>query len=1224
MKSILRFYSTSFLLIILGLVLSTKVAFADCPSTDNGPDTISVPIVTGMSQADAIDAILSAGLKVGTVSQIFNSSISDGIVYTQSPAGTTCAAPNASVAITVAYNVVVPDVVGQSQTTAAATIGGTCSSTKSPPACLTVGTITQQEDLTVPAGTVLSQTPPSGSTVNPSTTKVNLTVATGSSLVSVPNVVEQTQVAAATMIASSGLTVGIITLQASATVPAGNVISQSPAANSIVTAGTAVNLWISTGTGITVPNVVGQPQATATTTLANAGLTLGTVTQAYSATVAAGNVISQNPMANTTVTAGSAVDLVVSQGVAPVTVPSVVGQTVAAATTQLTNAKLTVGTKTLAASSTIAAGNVLSQNPPPGYQVAPGTAVNLVISSGKEAPVNPPYPSGGIAVPDVVGLTQTAAANLIHTAGLNVGATIKQYSDTIAAGLVISQSPAAGAQVAVGTFVSLTVSLGKAGVVTVPNVTDQLEATAKTTLQNVGLSPGTTLTEPSTTISAGNVIRTDPVAGTQVNIGSTVNLIVSSGFSQPQEVAVPSEVIGMTVDDARAALFAVGLFQVGTVTVKSSATIPAGRVSDLVPAAGTPVAYGTTINLFVSSGSQPPVATPNVVGLSLDAATASLNAVGLQVGLVTRQTSNTVEEGHVISQNPLMTALVPVGWPVNLVVSLGPIPEDPNARPQTTVPDVSGMTLAQATTKLITNLCPPTPPSTQSTACSLRVGLVSNQRSQDVPAGQVLRQNPPAGSTVPVGSSINLVISYGPYAYGLLSGPAYITNYVGNTVSVINPESDLVIDNIPVGISNMGPSGIAINPDGTRLYVANRSRSGRSAGSLSVIDLTERKVIAIIPVGVSPLGVAVDPTGQRVFVANEGSFSMSVIDTATNQPLVDLGIPGLSANPYPRGVAVHPNPTRPLVYVTNRTVNSVSDDAANPYPDQCDALVARPPINVNPDQCVGSLSIFDTELKAQVGSVAVGMAPEGVAVHPNGMLVYVANSGDRTISVMETIFNQVVGVITLDEFGGAPPPLVPRGVAVSTDGNRLYVTDGAGNRLFIIDIIANHAVVSIVPTGQKPYGVSASPYIGTEDGQPVYQVYVANETDNTVSVIKDGPNNQAEVIATIPVGQDPWAFGQFVGPLATVAAPTFTPPGGAYQSGVKVTISTTTSGAAIRYTTDGSTPTSTSGTLIESGQTILVTTSGVSGTVVLKAVAFKEGWADSAVTEASYQINRQF
>lgn len=91
------------------------------------------------------------------------------------------------------------------------------------------------------------------------------------------------------------------------------------------------------------------------------------------------------------------------------------------------------------------------------------------------------------------------------------------------------------------------------------------------------------------------------------------------------------------------------------------------------------------------------------------------------------------------------------------------------------------------------------------------------------------------------------------------------------------------------------------------------------------------------------------------------------------------------------------------------------------------------------------------------------------------MLVYVANSGDRTVSVVETVFNQVVGVIALDEFGGAPQPLVPRGVAVSPDGNRLYVTDGAGNRLFVIDTTANHAVVGIiVPVGKKPYGVAVS------------------------------------------------------------------------------------------------------------------------------------------------------
>ena len=63
---------------------------------------------------------------------------------------------------------------------------------------------------------------------------------------------------------------------------------------------------------------------------------LGTVTQQSSATVPAGNVISQNPTAGTSVAAGSAVNLVVSTGPAPVTVPDVVGQTQAAATTAIT------------------------------------------------------------------------------------------------------------------------------------------------------------------------------------------------------------------------------------------------------------------------------------------------------------------------------------------------------------------------------------------------------------------------------------------------------------------------------------------------------------------------------------------------------------------------------------------------------------------------------------------------------------------------------------------------------------------------------------------------------------------------------------------------------------------------------------------------------------------------------------------------------------------------
>ena len=91
------------------------------------------------------------------------------------------------------------------------------------------------------------------------------------------------------------------------------------------------------------------------------------------------------------------------------------------------------------------------------------------------------------------------------------------------------------------------------------------------------------------------------------------------------------------------------------------------------------------------------------------------------------------------------------------------------------------------------------------------------------------------------------------------------------------------------------------------------------------------------------------------------------------------------------------------------------------------------------------------------------------------------------------------------------------------------------------------------------------------------------------------------MIATIPAGLEPWAFGQFVGPLATVAPPTFNPPGSGtvYALGVTVTISSPTPGASIRYTQDGSTPTATTGTLISNGQAVALTPSATTDKVVL-------------------------
>jgi len=219
--------------------------------------------------------------------------------------------------------------------------------------------------------------------------------------VSVPNVVNLSQSAASAALKAAGLAVGTVTQQSSATVAAGNVSSQNPVAGVGVTAGTAVNLVVSTGpappppgpTTATVPNVVNLTQSAATTAIQNAGLVVGVLSQASSTTVPAGSVISQSPGSGTTVAAGSAVSMVVSTG--PVVVLDVVNLTQAAATAAIINAGLAVGNITQQSSATVPAGSVISQNPAAGTGVAAGSAVGLVISTGPATPTPPPTGGGG-------------------------------------------------------------------------------------------------------------------------------------------------------------------------------------------------------------------------------------------------------------------------------------------------------------------------------------------------------------------------------------------------------------------------------------------------------------------------------------------------------------------------------------------------------------------------------------------------------------------------------------------------------------------------------------------------------------------------------------------------------------------------------------------------------------------------------------------------------------
>jgi VWFA-related protein len=206
-----------------------------------------------------------------------------------------------------------------------------------------------------------------------------------------PDVRGHTEAEANAILLAQGLGLGTVTTSNSNVVAAGLVITQTPTVGTAVAPASTVNIVVSLGpVQVQVPNVVGQSQSAATTALTNAHLAVGTVTQQNSTTVAAGSVISQSPAAGTTVNENSAVNLVVSSGPPQVPVPNVVGQSQSAASTAITGAGLAVGTVTQQSSSTVASGNVISQTPAAGSSVNTGTAVNLVVSSGK-----PPSSGGG-------------------------------------------------------------------------------------------------------------------------------------------------------------------------------------------------------------------------------------------------------------------------------------------------------------------------------------------------------------------------------------------------------------------------------------------------------------------------------------------------------------------------------------------------------------------------------------------------------------------------------------------------------------------------------------------------------------------------------------------------------------------------------------------------------------------------------------------------------------
>ncbi|PXY32128.1 serine/threonine-protein kinase [Prauserella muralis] len=283
---------------------------------------------------------------------------------------------------------------------------------------------------------------------------------------------------------------------------------------------------------------------------------------------------------------------------------------------------------------------------------------------------------------------------------------------------------------------------------------------------------------------------------------------------------------------------------------------------------------------------------------------------------------------------------------------------------------------------------------------------------------------------------------------------------------------------IPVG---QRPEGVAVSPDGARVYVTNSE-----AGTVSVLAAGDGRVVATVDVGAEPGGVAVSPDGAVVYVADYGSDTVSVIDAGRAEVTTTIPV-----GPSPDRVAFAADGDR--AYVTNDAAGTVTilDTVAH----RVAGTVAAGPkpfdVLVSPDG--GELYVADAEdgtltgLAAASGevtrSIALGGRLQDSALSPDGATAYVPDQNGGTLAVVRTGDGSVEATVQVGT--------QPQGAAVSPDGRRVYVVGADG--LVVLDA-ATRKVVARVPVGAEPLDVAVSP-----DGA---RAYVALGGGNAVRVVR--------------------------------------------------------------------------------------------------------------------------
>jgi PQQ-dependent catabolism-associated beta-propeller protein len=297
----------------------------------------------------------------------------------------------------------------------------------------------------------------------------------------------------------------------------------------------------------------------------------------------------------------------------------------------------------------------------------------------------------------------------------------------------------------------------------------------------------------------------------------------------------------------------------------------------------------------------------------------------------------------------------------------------------------------------------------------------------------------------------------------------FVTNERDGTLQVIDTQTDRVTATVKIGNR---PRGMAVAPDGKRLYVAvswwrdnKHPRSGRER--IVALDPATLKTVRDYPAGTDPECVAVALNGQRLYLSNEDAGTASIVDVKSGAVRATLVV-----GTEPEGVTASPDGK--WVYVTAESSNV--------------------------------LTVIDAAKEQIAANILVDARPRAVIFTRDGRHAWASAELGGSVMLIDARRHTVLRRIRLEKTHK------PVSLALSPDQSRLYVALGRGNAVAIIDTKAMR-LLATVPAGNRVWGLAV-----TRDGK---KVYAANSLANTISVID---THTLKTIRTIPTGDGPWAL----------------------------------------------------------------------------------------------------